>query len=199
MQHRPDNEILGLLKSGNPAQQERAFRYLYRQYYGLAESIVTKNNGRPEEAKDVFQDALIVLFNNTKKEGFQLTAALKTYLYSICHKLWLMKLRKTKREAPLETRHELLPIEATQLETLITTERKLLITQLLEKLGEDCRRIIELFYFRKTRMAKIKELFNLGSEQAAKNKKSQCMKRLRQMALASEEIRNLKNSAGSLS
>ena len=193
MQHLPDREILDLLKSGDPAQQKTAFRYLYHQYQGLAESLVTKNSGSPEEAKDVFQDALIVLFNNAKKEGFQLTSALKTYLYSICHKLWLMKLRKTKRETPLETHHELLPVAATQLETLINTERKMLITQLLEKLGDDCRRIIELFYFRKTRMSKIKEIFGLGSEQAAKNKKSQCMKQLRQMALANREIENLRN------
>ncbi len=184
MKNPSDQEILQLLQSGEPALQENAFRCLYRQYYGLIESIVTQNNGGPEDAKDIFHDGLIVLFNNAKKEGFMLSSALKTYLYSICRNLWLMKLRKTKKETPLQDHHEHIPLAENIFDTLLTNERKQFVTQLLNKIGEDCRRLIELFYFHKMKMAKIKEVFNLGSEQAAKNKKSNCMKKLREMAKA---------------
>lgn len=182
MQHLPDSEIIELLQSGEPALQENAFRYLYRQYFGLVESMVVQNSGATEDVKDVFHDGLIVLFNNAKKEGFTLSSTLKTYLYSICRNIWLMKLRKTKRETPLQDHHEHIPVEGNIFDTLLTNERKQLVVNLLSKLGEDCRRMIELFYFNKMKMAQIREVFNLGSEQAAKNKKSLCMKKLRRMA-----------------
>ncbi len=181
MTHTLDNDILKLLKSGEPALQDRAFRLLYRQYFGLAESIVTQNSGGPEDAKDVFHDGLIVLFNNVKKEGFSLSSTLKTYLYSICRNIWMMKLRKTKKEFPLQDQHEHIPLSENMFDTLVLNERKQFVVRLLEKLSDDCRRLIELFYFRQMRMAQIKEVFNLGSEQAAKNKKNLCMKKLRGM------------------
>jgi RNA polymerase sigma factor (sigma-70 family) len=182
MNYPSDQELLQLLQSGEPALQDNAFRYLYRQYYGLVESIVTQNNGNADDAKDVFHDGLIVLFNNVKKEGFHLSATLKTYLYSICRNLWLMKLRKGKKETPLQDHHEHIPLSENIFDTLLTNERKELVVRLLKKLGDDCRRLIELFYFHQMKMAKLMEVFQLGSEQAAKNKKSNCMKKLREMA-----------------
>ncbi len=191
MQHPPDSEILRLLQSGDTAQQEAAFRHLYRQYFGLIESLVTTNNGDQESARDVFQDGIIVLFNNVKKEGFVLSSSLKTYLYSICRNLWLMKLRSARRETPLEDHHQHIQLNEDIFKTIVHTERQQMVAKLLEKIGEDCRRIIELFYFRRARMAQIMEAFNLGSEQAAKNKKSLCLKKLRDLALASEELKTM--------
>ncbi len=179
MIHPSDNDILRLLQSREPASQDKAFRYLYRQYYGLVENIVTRNSGDPEDAKDVFQDGLIVLFNNVKKKDFNLSSSLKTFLYSICRNIWLMKLRKTKKEYPLQDHHEHIPLSENLFDTLVLNERKQFVVKLLEKLNDDCRRLIELFYFRQMKMVKIKEVFNLGSEQAAKNKKNLCMKKLR--------------------
>ena len=185
MQHLPDDDIVKLLQSGEPALQENAFRYLYRQYYGLVESMVVQNSGAVHDVKDVFHDGLIVLFNNAKKEGFTLTSSLKTYLYSICRNIWLMKLRKTKKETPLQDQHQYIPVEGSIFDTLITNERKQLVANLLKNLSADCRRLIELFYFNKMKMAQIQKVFNLGSEQAAKNKKSLCMKKLRKMVKVS--------------
>ena len=149
MQHLPDSEIIELLQSGEPALQENAFRYLYRQFFGLVESLVVQNNGAPEDVKDVFQDGLIVLFNNAKKEGFTLSSTLKTYLYAICRNIWLMKLRKTKHETPLQDQHKYIPVDGNIFDTLLTNERKQLVADLLSNLGADCRRLIELFYFNK--------------------------------------------------
>ena len=184
MDYPSDHEILQMLQSGEPAMQENAFRYLYRQYYGLVESIVVQNNGHQEDAKDTFHDGLIVLFNNVKKNGFLLSSSLKTYLYSICRNLWLMKLRKAKKETPLQDHHEYIPLDEDLFDTLIMNERKALVVQLVQKTGDDCRRLIELFYYHRMKMTDIMEVFNLGSEQAAKNKKSNCMKKLREMAKA---------------
>ncbi len=173
------------LQSGDARQQDEAFRLLYRQYYGLVESLVVTNNGTPEQAKDIFQDGIIVLFNKVKNEDFVLSSSLKSYLFAICRNLWLMKLRTAGREPSLESHHEHIPLDDNLFDTLVVTEKKLLIAELLGKVGEDCRQILGLFYYQKTPMAKIMEVFGLGSEQAAKNKKSQCLKKLRELVLGS--------------
>ncbi len=180
-----DQLILHQLQNGDLRQQDDAFRQLYRQYYGLIESLVVTNSGSPEQAKDVFQDGIIVLFNRVKKGDFLLTSSLKSYLFAICRNLWLMKLRTAGRETTIEAHHERLPLEDDLFQTLVTTERGQLVAGLLEKMGEDCRRILDLFYYQKMSMAKIMEAFGLGSEQAAKNKKSQCLGKLREMVVGS--------------
>lgn len=144
-----DSAIISFLQSGKNLQQENAFRHLYRKYYGLIESLITSNSGTREDAADIFQDGLIVLFNNVKKGAFQSDSSLKTYLYSICRNLWLMKLRKGKRETPLSEQHEFVQVQEDHFNTLVFDEKKTLLLQLLKELNEDCQKILELFYYRK--------------------------------------------------
>ena len=190
MPHLTDTEILAHFQSGEPSLQNHAFRQLYREYYGMIESLVVKNSGSPEQAKDIFHDGIIVFFNKTKKE-LTLTSSIKTFLYSICRNIWLSQLRKLKRETPLDEKFDHVAVEDDIFETLAVNERKTIISQLLENMSEDCRRILHLFYFRRMKMKKIKEAFGLGSEQAAKNKKSQCLKKLRDTVNQSPAYKNI--------
>ncbi|MCB0617191.1 MAG: sigma-70 family RNA polymerase sigma factor [Saprospiraceae bacterium] len=181
MKDSSDQTILEHLRSGDPLRQDEAFRHLYREYFGLVENLVRNNSGDPGEARDVFQDAVIVLFNKAKAADFRLTSSLKTFLYSICRNLWLMELRKRKRTTTLEDRHEFIPVEESIFQTLVQTEEKNLLVRLLQNLGEDCQRILELFYYQRMRMVQIQQAMSLSSEQVAKNKKHKCLQRLRSM------------------
>ena len=174
-----DSELVNFLQSGDSGRQESAFRHLYRNYFGLIESLVLSNAGTKEDAADIFHDGLIVLFNNVKKGAFNVKSTIKTYLYSICRNLWLMKLRSGKRETSLEEKHEHIQIQEDHFKTLVIDEKKQLLLNLLQELGEDCRKILELYYFRKLKMNEISTKLNLASEQVAKNKKSRCMKNIR--------------------
>ncbi len=180
-----DRTIIQMLQSDSQREQDEALRQLYKQYFGMVESLIVTNSGSSENAKDVFQDGLIVLYNRVRKGDFTLTSALKSYLYAICRNLWNMKLRTAGREPALENHHERIPLEEDLFKTLESTERQQLIAGLFSKLGEDCRRILDLFYYQKMSMAEIMVAFSLGSEQAAKNKKSQCLGKLREMVMTS--------------
>ena len=179
MNQATDTEIIRFLRSGDTHQQEKAFRYLYRHFFGLIESLILSNVGTREDAADIFHDGLIVLFNNVKKGEFQLKSSIKTYLYSICRNLWLMKLRSGKKETPLEDKHESIQVQDDHFKTLEVDEKKRLIVRLLQELNDDCRKILELYYFRKMKMEQIRTQLNMASEQVAKNKKSRCMKHIR--------------------
>lgn len=187
MKQLSDEIIIQQIQSGEQRLQNQALRQLYKAFYGLAEQIIVKNSGNSEDVPDVFQNALIIFFNKAKKPDFQLSSSIKTFLYSICRNLWLMELRKNKRNTTLEDHHEYIPTEENIFETLVVNEKKKLIIHLLKQMGESCRKVLEMFYFRKMKMVQIQKAMGYGSEQVAKNKKRACMVRLRKMVLENPE------------
>ncbi|MEM9916822.1 MAG: sigma-70 family RNA polymerase sigma factor [Bacteroidota bacterium] len=175
-----DSDIISMLQSGDRALQDAAFRHLYHCYFGLIESLIVRNSGQAHEVKDVFHDGLIVLFNKVKTADFSLSSTLKTYLYAICRNLWLLKLKKQKREVVLEDTHERMQVEESHFQTLVETERKALVRSMIESLGRECQQILELYYYRRLKMVQIQQTLGLVSEQVVKNKKGKCLRKLRE-------------------
>ena len=61
----------------------RAIEKVYKENFGLVQHFVIRNNGSYDDARDIFQEAMMVLFEKSKQEHFALTCQLKTYIYSI--------------------------------------------------------------------------------------------------------------------
>lgn len=89
----PDNALLQQLKT----RESAAYDVLYRFYYPAVEKFVRRNNGTAADARDVFQETLLVLLDRVPREDFELTSSLKTYLLAISHNLWLKRLRDSRR------------------------------------------------------------------------------------------------------
>ena len=87
-----DKIIIELLKSG---KQDKAFLKLYKNYPKVEKLILSKG-GSKEDAKDVFQEALIIFYEKVCNTEFKLTSAIGTYLYSVCRFLWKDELIKRK-------------------------------------------------------------------------------------------------------
>src|SRR5882757_9391426 len=73
-------------------KNEAALKQLYRDNYTMILKLVVNNNGTEEEAKDVYQEAIIHFYERLSQAEFALTCKIKTYLYAVCRKLWLQKL-----------------------------------------------------------------------------------------------------------
>lgn len=180
-----DKEILQFLQSNRSNEQDEGLRALYQLHYGMIEQLVLRNNGEREDAADIFQDGLVALFHKSRQTGFVLTASLKTLLYAICRNLWLMKLRKKKRETPLTDVHqETVSLDAGILDLLEDNDRNQLIAQGLQQLGSDCQKVLQLYYFERSKMKDIADTMGYAGEQVAKNKKSRCLQKLREWVLA---------------
>lgn len=180
-----DPEILQNLQSNRSNQQDEGLRALYQLHYGMIEQLVLRNNGEREDAADIFQDGLVALFHKSRQPDFVLTASLKTLLYAICRNLWLMKLRKRKRETPLTDVHqETVSLDAGILDILEDNDRNQLVAEGLQYLGGDCQKVLQLYYFERSRMKEIADTMGYAGEQVAKNKKSRCLRKLREWVLA---------------
>jgi len=70
------------------------YNYLYNKFYKQIRYMVTANSGTKMDAEDLFQDALIVVYQNFSKASLILISSFYTYFYSICWHLWLQKLNK---------------------------------------------------------------------------------------------------------
>ena len=87
------------LLAGLARNDRNAVEIIYRENFNMVQSLVINNNGSADDARDIFQEAMIVLFENAKKEGFELNCQIKTYIYSVSRRLWLKRLQQLGRYA----------------------------------------------------------------------------------------------------
>ncbi len=144
--------------------------------------MVLGNNGNEADAKDVYQESIIILYNKVKAGDFELTSKLKTYIYSVCRRIWLKKLnQKANKECELKDIHDFLPVE-NDLE--LHELRDLQFSKMEESmlmLGEPCRTIIQDFYMQNKSMQEICDKFGYTNPDNAKTQKYKCLQRLKKL------------------
>jgi RNA polymerase sigma factor (sigma-70 family) len=177
-----EKELLKGLANNNPS----AIETIYRDCFAVVQKLVINNNGTHDDAKDVFQEALIVLYEKAKTENFELTSQIRTYVYSVCRRLWLKRLQGLQRfgGTPVESLEEIVPVE----DDLEEHQAKSLQYQSLEKamssLGEPCKSLIDAYYLQKKHMQEIAEEFGYTNADNAKNQKYKCLMRLKKIFFA---------------
>lgn len=167
-----EQQLIEELKAGN----EEALCQLYRDNYTTLRNYVMRNNGRPEDAEDLLQDAVIVVWENVRKKDFELTAKLSTFLFAVAKRMWLKRLNKNARiqykdEFTFEWSEESEPIN----EKLTVSE------QLLQQLDRGCREILTLFYFKDLDTQTIAKQLGFANTDVVKSRKYQCFKKLQDL------------------
>jgi len=162
-----DNEILANISKG----EESALDFLYKKYYRMMTKLVMTNNGTEQEAKDIYQDALIVFWQKVMKGDLILTSKISTYIYSICQNLWRKELdRKSRLTNEKRERSETMDYER--------EERGRIVHECIGELGETCQKILTYFYFDGMSMLDIAEKLGFANTDTAKTKKYKCKQRL---------------------
>ena len=131
-----DSEVLSRIASGD----ESALEFLYKKYYRMMTKLVISNSGTEEEARDVYQDALIVFWEKARKGDLVMTSKISTFIYSICLNLWRKELdRKSRLSNEEKENFEFIDTER--------QERIKVIHDCLDELGETCKKILMYYYF----------------------------------------------------
>ncbi len=179
MSEQTDMQVITLLQSGVESKENQGIKILYEQNFKLIEHLVVTNKGSSTDAEDLFQEGIIVLYKQLRKPDFGLDCKIKTYLYSVCRNLWLKRLRTFGRTTELTETYNAVPIDETSLQKIEITERTKSLMDLLETIGESCKKMLLFYYFEQLKMKEIAEKMDLANEQVAKNKKSICMRKLK--------------------
>lgn len=174
-----DNESLlkGLAKSDS-----RSIEILYKQNFGMIQSFIINNNGTYDDARDIFQEAMLVLYEKSKDENFQLTSQIKTYIYSICRRLWLKRLQQNQKIlTPVDSLQEIMPVEEEVEYKKKLDESFEMMDTAMKNLGEPCKSLLEAYYIDKKHMTEIAETFGYTNADNAKNQKYKCLMRLKKI------------------
>lgn len=150
---------------------------LYKSQFPKFEHFVLANSGNGEQARDIFQEAFIVLWIKIRSEAFvpRNRSEVNGYLYRVAKNKWLDVLRSNrfKKKITLEEQHDVM------VEQQDDRERKFnMVEKGIERLGDKCRDILNRFYFKKESMADIAEAFG-WTEASARNNKYRCIQQLR--------------------
>ncbi|MEM8908048.1 MAG: sigma-70 family RNA polymerase sigma factor [Bacteroidota bacterium] len=186
----PDEVIIQQLVSGDSTENDKALRYLYEKMYTIVKRFILNNNGNTTDVDDVFQDALIAFYKLAKRGKLKAQLNVEAYIYSVCRNMWLKQLKRQKRERPISEEMETIPIDESVIRTMMDTERKALLDQVLQQLGEKCQTTLYYYYYERLSMKEVSEKMGYANEQVAKNKKSACMKKLRALIQALPSLKN---------
>ena len=122
---------------------------IYKNFFSNINFFVKKNKGDEEDANDLFQEAIIIIYRKLKANELLLDCTFDTYLYSVCRILWLKELEKRKIEKEnIKDNHEYNDeIYDDALEIVIDlNERYKLYQKHFALLGIDCQKILQLHF-----------------------------------------------------
>ncbi|MCS7018480.1 MAG: sigma-70 family RNA polymerase sigma factor [Cytophagales bacterium] len=159
---------------------EAVMSRLYKLHFPMVLHLVVLNNGTEDEAKDVYQEAFIVLYENVQRPDFQLRCSIKTFLYSVSRNHWLKRLQAKKIKTDLKDIEEFIPF----VEDSVSIEREarlVMVESAMQRLGEPCRTILEDYYLHEMSMAEIAEKMGYTNADNAKTQKYKCFNRLKKI------------------
>ena len=160
-------------------KNEAALKQLYQENYVMVLKLVVNNSGTEQEAKDVYQEAIIHFYERLSQQDFELTCKIKTYLYAVCRKLWLQRLAQRNKFLRIEEGERVADVDSAVSEMEAKEKNFVVMGESLDKLGEPCRSILEDYYLKGMSMDEITEKFGYTNADNAKNQKYKCLQRLK--------------------
>lgn len=171
-----------LLLQGLAKSDKKAIETIYKENFNMVQSLIINNNGDGDDAKDIFQEAMIVLYEKARSGTFELNCQIKTYVYSVCRRLWLKRLQQLNRySVEIKNVSETIPVEEEIEEHERRNDEFLAMDKAINNLGEPCKGLLEAYYLGKKNMQEIADIFGYTNADNAKNQKYKCLMRLKKI------------------
>jgi len=162
------------LLSGLLTRDERILKAYYTLYFKSVRRLVLLNTGNEEDARDLFQEVLLVLFQKVRQAHFKLTSSLGTYLYSVSRYLWLKELGKRKwiNNNPSDV-EDFIDMDSDIGEISEYNERLFIYRSHFDKLSTACKKVLRLFMEGHS-INEITHFMGYRSEQYTRNRRYLC-------------------------
>jgi RNA polymerase sigma factor (sigma-70 family) len=176
-----DAQLLDFMRSGHPDGLTYAYKY-HREY---CMNFMKSKYYDHEEIQDIFQDAVIVLYEKVQHSDFELTCSIQTYLNSICRNQIFIRLKKAGKfvQGDEETDDNSNGFLDWFDESDGVNHDRVKIIQLVllewKSQSLKCYEILVRFFYRKQSMSQI--AYDLGYTNAdnSKNQKARCQQKLK--------------------
>ncbi|WP_166926438.1 RNA polymerase sigma factor [Flavobacterium poyangense] len=188
--HSDQKYIEGLAANNSTIIQE-----IYKKFVPKVVFYIRNNSGNQDQAQDVVQEIMILLFNQAKANILQLTCPFDAYFFLLCKRKWLNELKKSANKGVTinedagsisESAHELVE------QTREFDEKQQLFDAMFQKLGDKCQELLKLSFTVKS-MEEVAEKLNVTYGYVRK-KKSLCIGQLTQWIQENKNFKSLKNN-----
>ena len=156
-------------------------------------SFIRNNSGDEDQAQDVIQEVMILLFNQAKADKLQLTCPFDAYFFLLCKRKWLNELKKVSNKGVTiddDVTSTKEPTEELLAQTEVFEEKQQLFDLMFQKLGDKCQEVLKLSFTLKS-MEEVAEKLQVTYGYARK-KKSLCTGQLTQWIQEHSLFKSLK-------
>jgi len=163
-----------------------ALQKLYEENYPKVGMHVLRNSGSKDQAKDIFQEAMIALWKAVKSDRFEAKSptALQGYLFTIARNKWTDYLRSSSFKKEISSEKVMTYLEETdeEVEEDMGVHKLEQARVAFKQLGTDCKDLLTKFYFDRMSIESIAQLLDLDKA-SARNKKYRCMQKLKALVV----------------
>jgi RNA polymerase sigma-70 factor (ECF subfamily) len=184
-EQKAEQVVIEKIRNGDKRQLEAIYKAHKVEFVNW---ITGQYHCSEEDAKDIYQFAIITFYDNIKTEKLNvLNSSVKTYLFAIGKHKALEQQKASVKYRYLQEGQELPVPDIGKWDDELYEESLQLVEKCLEKLGEPCKSLLELYYFHGLSMEEIADKMNYKNRFTSKNLKYKCVKRLRRLYL--EELK----------
>lgn len=163
-------------------------QYVYRKFFKIVSEYILKHGGCNEDVRDIFQDGIMVIYEQRKNNNLKIENAFGTYIYAVCKHKWLKNLRESGKMVWSEIEDLNYEIEKNgygkhflDIDELIYKETRARVYQSnFDKMSEECKKMLRMV----AKGLSIKEIqlrFNYKSDIFTYKKRSICKNRITEL------------------
>lgn len=187
-----EDKIIESIRLGN---EDKALTFLYGKPLGKVRKYILSNSGSLDDAYDIFQDAVLILFYKVKTGQYSEHADLEGFLYTVARNLWIDRMRREKRfQNHISQISHYETDWGDQLKDLLDREKSEAFQKVFEKLGENCKKLLQFAVFEKLSMRQISEKMGYANENVAKSNHYRCKQYLGKLVKENSVLFNLLRS-----
>lgn len=172
---------------------------IYQTYRPILTKWIVSHGGLDSEADDIFQEALIIMYEKAKNPEFCLTCQVGTYIFAISKRLWLKKINRSGKSISFE--EEIGDDEDDQTRNPFNYDEDMTdywaeelkfdrLNEAMNRLGDPCNKLLHAFYIQNKSMQEIAADFGYTNAENAKTQKYKCLTRLKKLYFELEKKLN---------
>jgi RNA polymerase sigma factor (sigma-70 family) len=168
-------KIIKAIKTGNDTL---VLNNLYKEILPRIKRMILKNSGTEDDAKDIFQDTVLIFYNQVKLNKFNEEKDIGGFMYTVARNLWINKAKRDNKFVKINDTENWEGSEVNALGDLIDQEKAKAIDEVMNQIGEDCKKLLKYSIYEKLSMKEIAKKMGYSSEGVAKTYNYRCKQKL---------------------
>jgi len=181
---------LGQIIEGIKNRDNKVLTFVYKEVFPAVRYYVISNGGTQDDAKDVFQESIIIAFKQISEDSIEIKTSFDAYLYGMSRLIWLKLLRNKKiHEKSISQLNDSEP-DYHPADKLIDDELEMrLFRKHFLRLGKECQKVLKMS-LDNTPYEEIAKELDYKSEKIVRNKKYKCKEALIKMIKEDPEYKD---------